>query len=180
MPWGAKGSFAGWVRGWAMSASPALQTHSRLCGECPGCALITLQTLAAQQLSLLLYYFFPQNARHPSNPELRAGTQERFIPGDGGCRSLQLSLFSSSSSSSLPAQTPASNQPVLHVHAGFGSNFEGTFQASEQCCGVEMCPGWGGRPRKRQTREPNKGVLSWQKELVGCPWLKPCLEYLLT
>lgn len=103
MPWGAKGSFAGWVRGWACQ-------HDQHCRPTPGCVVSVRAVLLSPSRPSLhssspsfCTIFSHQNARHPSDPELRAGTQERFIPGAGGCRSLQLSLFSSSSSSSLPA-----------------------------------------------------------------------------
>lgn len=65
MLWGAKESFTGWVSGWAILPS---QTDPRLCVTAVWALLLSpqpLQTLTAQQLSLLCTIFSCQTVRPP-------------------------------------------------------------------------------------------------------------------
>lgn len=109
---------------------------------CLDCALITRappdpHCTAGLPPSVLI---FPTRLRdipsdsmsQPFDLQLRAGTQALFILKAGGCRSLPFQLRKQLFPQGLPTPAAASNQLVLQVHAGFGSNFEDAFQAVPQ------------------------------------------------
>lgn len=184
MLWGAKESFTAWVSGWAILPS---QTDPRLCVTAVWALLLSpqpLQTLTAQQLSLLCTIFSCQTVRPPfwwHDPALRPLSASRHT---GAFHSQGLAhaapfLSCSSSSPSLRAfwLQPATSSSFKFMQAVvqiLRMVFRQCLRTpAGQSCGTVACPRGGGCPWKWQTQWWHKGAFCCQSSS------RQCFEFLL-
>lgn len=189
MLWGAKESFTGWVRSWAMPPSPASQTDPRLSVTAIWAVLLSpqpLQTLSAQQLSLFCTIFSYQTVRPPfwwHVPALRPPAASRHTGAFHSQGLAQAAPFLSCSSriSSLRAfwlqlqpTTSSSSKSMQALVQILRMVFRLCLKPpAGQSCGTVVCPRVGGCPWKWQTQGWHKGAFCCQS------WSKQCFEFLL-